>query len=126
MTTKPQQRLMYDECQISAAVRQSTSPIGYVLDTSTYVSCNPAMIMGVLGGNTSSRATDRGAFVNIENELQNRSRPMTRACPDQQHPTMEPNNLKHLAARQLYERPAIIAPPPMDAPACMWSQKLRM
>ncbi|KAG1653629.1 hypothetical protein FOA52_007635 [Chlamydomonas sp. UWO 241] len=98
------QRLMYDECQTSTAVRQSTSPIGYVLDTSTYVSCNPSMVMGVVGGNTSSRAADRGSFVDIENDLQNRSRPMSRACPDQQPPAMEPNGLKHLATRKLYEQ----------------------
>lgn len=73
-------RSLYDTCEYRKRLQESTSVLNYVLDPNKHYNCSEAAIdFGLIGGNNVSRIS--GNIVDLENDLQGRTRPLTR-CPD--------------------------------------------
>lgn len=76
-------RTAYDTCAYSKALAQSTAPIDYVLNPMKYEHCRKCRIeLGIVGGTAVSHIG--GNLVDLENDLFNINRAMSR-CPDYQH-----------------------------------------
>lgn len=76
-------RLAYDTCAYSKALSQSVAPIDYVLNPMKYEHCSKCRIeLGTVGGTAVSHIN--GNLVDLENDLFNINRAMTR-CPDYKH-----------------------------------------
>jgi hypothetical protein len=127
-------RMIYDQCAYSSAVKASTDPLSYVLDPIRYENCNKCrMELGLVGGTAVSHIA--GNLVDLENDLRNQNRPNTRCASfkylpptDQylqgkeyikpvQHPSID-TTLVHLPPCQMIQYGAVPAPPPFEQYRC--------
>lgn len=127
-------RLTYDACAYQEALKQSTSPISYVLDPIKYEHCQKCRVeLGVVGGTAVSHVT--GNLVDLENDLRGQNRPNTH-CPNYkftpndeqyiqgkeyikpvQHPKID-TSMKHLMPCQMVNYGAVPSEPPMNLFKC--------
>jgi len=127
-------RLTYDSCAYQEALKQSVSPISYVLDPIKYEHCQKCrMELGVVAGTAVSHVS--GNLVDLENDLRNQNRPNTH-CPSYkylppqgdvlqgkeyikpvQHPAID-TRMKHLLPCQMINYGAVPQEPPMNLYKC--------
>jgi hypothetical protein len=76
-------RLIYDTCNYNADLKQSTTPLSYMLDPIRYENCQKCRPeLGIVGGTSVSHIS--GNLVDLENDLRGQTRPATR-CPAYQY-----------------------------------------
>ena len=125
-------RLTYDTCAYSQSLKQSTSPLDYVLDPIKYENCQKCrMELGVVGGTAVSHI--KGNLVDLENDLRNQNRPQTHCSaykfsPYENlqgkeyikpvcHPKIN-SEMIHLKPCQIIDYPGIPATPALDKYRC--------
>ncbi len=82
-------RLLYDECAYSKRIKESTSPVGYLLNPIKFENCNKCRNeLGLLGGTNVS--INNSNLVDVESDLSGRTRLLSQ-CPQQKH---QPGNCK--------------------------------
>ena len=81
-------RLTYDTCAYEKDLKQSTSPLEYILDPVKYENCQKCRPeLGIVGGTSVSHIS--GNLVDLENDLRNQIRPNTK-CPSYKFSPLEP------------------------------------
>lgn len=77
-------RTIYDQCAYTKRVEESTSPLAYLLNPIAYQRCDKCRYdFGLLGGPQVS-VRPSGTLVDTENDLQGRTRHLTR-CPEMKY-----------------------------------------
>jgi hypothetical protein len=121
-------RLIYDDCAFKAQVKQSMTPMHYVMDPIKFEHCNKCRPeLGIVGGTAVSHIN--GNLVDLENNLIGIDRPAT-LCPSYKYRPTAPNapiqgmeyikpvchpkidtRMKHMSACQFSTYPIVPAPP---------------
>lgn len=129
-------RQMYDSCAYKEDIKQSTSPLSYVLDPIKYENCHKCRPeLGLVGGTAVSHV--RGNLIDLENSLRNQDRPNTHCDaykwmpqPPEQHwiqgkeyikPVQHPRvdtDMVHLKPCQFSQYRSVPPTPPMDLYRC--------
>ena len=131
-------RMTYDTCSYEQDLKQSTSPLSYILDTIKYENCSKCRNeLGLVGGTAVSHI--RGNLVDLENDLRNQNRPNTHCSsykysPPQSstiqgkeyikpvcHPKVD-INMRHLMPCQMTNMYEVPATPPMNLYQCKQNQ----
>jgi hypothetical protein len=136
-------RLRYDTCAYEQAIKQSTSPLSYTLDTTKFDNCSKCrMQLGLVGGNNVSQIA--GNLVDLENDLRGQTRKNS-DCPSKQYQSACPlnaggpcnvnsipygNDCKrrintqpvHLQPCQMIRYKPVALPPPMNIQKCNMPQ----
>jgi hypothetical protein len=128
-------RMIYDDCAFRTRVRQSITPMQYVMDPIQFEHCGKCRPeLGIVGGTAVSHVN--GNLVDLENNLLGIDRPATH-CPQYKflptppgaplqgkeyikpvcHPKID-TTMSHLAKCQFSSYPAIPQPQPMQPFRC--------
>jgi hypothetical protein len=125
-------RLTYDTCAYEKELKQSTTPLQYMLDPVKFENCQKCrMELGVVGGTAVSHIT--GNLVDLENDLRNQTRPNTH-CPSYKFNPVEPlggkeyikpvlhpkinDQMLHLKPCQMVDYKAVPLPAPLNLFRC--------
>lgn len=129
-------RMIYDDCAFKTHVRQSITPMQYVMDPIQFEHCSKCRPeLGIVGGTAVSHVN--GNLVDLENNLMGIDRPAT-LCPEYKHlptppgapiqgkeyikPVCHPKidtTMRHLPKCQFSSYPAVArptAPKPFSCP----------
>jgi len=86
-------RLIYDDCAYSKRIKESTGPLGYVLNPVKYENCHKCRAeLGVLGGTNVSIGS--GNLVDAESDLSGRTRLLSQ-CPTNKYKPTNPLGDQH-------------------------------
>ena len=127
-------RMTYDTCAYQQEIKQSTSPLSYILDTVKYENCSKCRNeLGLVGGTAVSHV--RGNLVDLENDLRNQNRPNTH-CASYKYappttnviqgkeyikPVCHPQvniDMRHLAPCQMMSMREVPLTPPLNLYSC--------
>ncbi len=109
-------RTVYDECVYEQNLKQSTTPLSFILDPIQYQNNNQCrMELGIVGGNAVSHV--QGNLVDTESDLRGQTRPSAQ-CPQSRYFPAKDKAMVHLPPCQMIDYGSVASTPAMKPSAC--------